>query len=259
MSIKQSVCIPILPQDVMPRERLFAEIAAIGYPAIEIWQRGDDFVELCQTAADCGLQLISMIGHDSLPDGLNNAGNHDRIESELRESVDLAVAHGLRALICFSGNHIAGMSNEEAIANTVAGLRRVAPYAEDNGIVINLELLNSKVDHPNYQCDNSAWGLEVQREVGSPNVKLLFDIYHMQIMEGDVLRTITDNLDAIGHMHTAGNPGRNELDDFQELNYRGICRVISDAGYDGYIGHEFRPRGDLVGGLRQAFEICNVD
>ena len=169
------------------------------------------------------------------------------------------MAHGLRALICFSGNHIAGMSNEEAIANTVAGLRRVAPYAEDNGIVINLELLNSKVDHPNYQCDNSAWGLEVQREVGSPNVKLLFDIYHMQIMEGDVLRTITANLDAIGHLHTAGNPGRNELDDFQELNYRGICRVISDAGYDGYIGHEFRPRGDLVGGLRQAFEICNVD
>ena len=259
MSIKQSVCIPILPQGVMPRERLFAEIAAIGYPAIEIWQRGDDFVELCQTAADCGLQLISMIGHDSLPDGLNNTGNHDRIEAELRESVDMAVAHGLRALICFSGNHIAGMSNEEAIANTVAGLRRVAPYAEDNGIVINLELLNSKVDHPNYQCDNSAWGLEVQREVGSPNVKLLFDIYHMQIMEGDVLRTITANLDAIGHLHTAGNPGRNELDDFQELNYRGICRVISDAGYDGYIGHEFRPRGDLVGGLRQAFEICNVD
>ena len=258
MSIKQSVCIPILPQDVMPRERLLDEIAAIGFPAIEIWQRGDDFEELCQTAADCGLQLISMIGHDSLPDGLNNEGNHDRIETELRESVDLAVAHGLRALICFSGNHIAGMSNEEAIANTVAGLRRVAPYAEDNGIVINLELLNSKVDHPNYQCDNSAWGLEVQREVGSPNVKLLFDIYHMQIMEGDVLRTITANLDAIGHLHTAGNPGRNELDDLQELNYRGICRVISDAGYDGYIGHEFRPRGDLIGGLRQAFEICNV-
>ena len=259
MSIKQSVCIPILPQEVMPREQLFAEIAAIGFPAIEIWQRGDDFADLCRTAADSGLQLISMIGHDSLPDGLNNASNHGRIEAELRESVDLAVAHGLRALICFSGNNIPGMSNEEAIANTVAGLRRVAPYAEDNGIVINLELLNSKVDHPNYQCDNSAWGLDVQRQVDSPNVKLLFDIYHMQIMEGDVLRTITANLDAIGHLHTAGNPGRNELDDFQELNYRGICRVLDDAGYEGYVGHEFCPRGDLVAGLRQAYELCNVD
>ena len=259
MSIKQSVCIPILPQDVMPRERLFAEISAIGFPAVEIWQRGDDFEDLCRTAADSGLQLISMIGHNSLPDGLNNASNHDRIEAELRESVDLAVAHGLRALICFSGNHIDGMSNEEAIANTVAGLRRAAPYAEGNGIVLNLELLNSKVDHPNYQCDNSAWGLEVQRQVDSPNVKLLFDIYHMQIMEGDILRTVTANLDAIGHFHTAGNPGRNELDDSQELNYRGICRVLSDAGYDGYVGHEFRPRGDLVAGLRQAYELCNVD
>ena len=233
MSIKQSVCIPILPQDVMPRERLFAEIAAIGFPAIEIWQRGDDFADLCHAAADSGLQLISMIGHNSLPDGLNNASNHGRIEAELRESVDLAVAHGLRALICFSGNHIPGKSEDEAIANTVAGLRRAAPYAEDNGVVLMLELLNSKVDHPGYQCDNSAWGLKVQREVDSPNVKLLFDIYHMQIMEGDVLRTITANLDAIGHFHTAGNPGRNELDDFQELNYRGICRVLDDAGIRG--------------------------
>ncbi len=259
MPIKQSVSIPILPQDAMPREQLLNEIAAIGFPAIEIWERGDDFVELCQLAANCGLQLISMIGHKSLRDGLNNAANHDRIEAELRESVDLAVAHGQRALVCFSGNHIPGMSEEEAIANTVAGLRRAAPYAEAHGILLLLELLNSKVDHPGYQCDHSAWGLSVQRQVESANVKLLYDIYHMQIMEGDVLRTITANLDAIGHLHTAGNPGRNELDDAQELNYRGICLVLRDAGYDGYIGHEFCPRGDLVAGLRQAFELCNVE
>lgn len=258
MPVKQSVCIPILPQDAMPRAQLLAEIAAIGFPAIEIWERGDDFVDLCEMAARCGLQLISMIGHKSLPDGLNNPANHDRIEAELRQSVDLAVTHGLRALICFSGNHIPGMSEEEAIANTVAGLRRAAPYAESQGITLLLELLNSKVDHRGYQCDNSAWGLTVQRQVDSPCVKLLYDIYHMQIMEGDVLRTITANLDAIGHLHTAGNPGRNELDDSQELNYRGICRVLSDAGYGGYVGHEFRPRGDLVAGLRQAFELCNV-
>ena len=259
MPIQQSVCLPILPQDVMPRERLLAEIAAIGFPAIEIWERGRDFAELCQQAADNGLELISMIGHRSLRDGLNNAANHDRIEAELRTSIDTAVAHGQRTLICFSGNRIRGMSESEAIDNTVAGLRRAAPYAEDNGVILTLELLNSKVDHAGYQCDRSAWGLEVQRRVGSPNVKLLFDIYHMQIMEGDVLRTITENLEAIGHIHTAGNPGRHDLDDQQELNYRGICRVLSRAGYDGYVGHEFRPRGDLVSGLRQAFALCNVD
>ncbi len=259
MTIKQSVSIPILPQDAMPLEQLLAEIAAIGFPAIEIWERGEDFAELCQIAANCGLELISMIGHKSLSDGLNNPANHDRIEAELRESVDLAVAHGLRALVCFSGNHIPGMSEEEAIANTVAGLRRAAPYAEANGIILLLELLNSKIDHHGYQCDNSAWGLAVQRQVDSPKVKLLYDIYHMQIMEGDVLRTIIANLDAIGHLHTAGNPGRHELDDSQELNYRGICRMVSDAGYDGYIGHEFCPRGDLVAGLRQAFELCSVE
>ena len=259
MTIKQSVSIPILPQNVMPMEQLLTEIAAIGFPAIEIWERGEDFAELCQIAANCGLQLISMIGHKSLRDGLNNPANHARIESELRESVDLAVAHGLRALVCFSGNHIPGMSEEEAIANTGAGLRRAAPYAEANGIILLLELLNSKIDHHGYQCDNSAWGLAVQRQVDSPNVKLLYDIYHMQIMEGDVLRTIIANLDAIGHLHTAGNPGRHELDDSQELNYRGICRMVSDAGYDGYIGHEFCPRGDLVAGLGQAFELCSVE
>ena len=132
------------------------------------------------------------------------------------------------------------------------------PHAEAKGVNLNLELLNSKVNHAGYQCDHSAWGLEVVRQAESPNVKLLYDIYHMQIMEGDVIRTMTDNLNAIGHIHTAGNPGRHELDDNQELNYRGICRALSDAGYDGYVGHEFHPRGDVIEALRQAFELCNV-
>ena len=257
MTIKQSVCIPILPQDAMPQDELLAEIAAIGYPAIEIWVRDENFHRLCETAAGYGLQVISMAGHQSLQDGLNNPANHDRIEAELRESIDVAAAHGLPALICFSGNHIAGMSEEEAIANTATGLRRAAPYAEANGITLNLELLNSKVDHPGYQCDNSAWGLTALRQVDSPCVKLLYDIYHMQIMEGDVIRTMTDNLEAIGHIHTAGNPGRHELDDHQELNYRGICRALDAAGYDKYIGHEFRPRGEIIPALRQAYELCS--
>ena len=258
MPIKQSVCIPILPQDTMPRDQLLGEIAAIGYPAIEIWVRGDDFANLCETAAGLGLRVVSMGGHGTGVDGLNNPANHDRIEAELHESIDVAAAHGLAGLICFSGNRIAGMDEQDAIANTAAGLRRAAPYAEAKGITLNLELLNSKVDHPGYQCDHSAWGLAVLQQVNSPSVKLLYDIYHMQIMEGDVIRTMTANLDAIGHIHTAGNPGRNELDDRQELNYRGICRALSDAEYGGYVGHEFRPRGDVIESLRQAYELCNV-
>jgi hydroxypyruvate isomerase len=199
-----------------------------------------------------------MSGHNSLPDGLNNTDNHDRIEAELRESIDVAAANGVTGLICFSGNRIPGVGDQEAIANTAAGLRRAAPYAEAKGVNLNLELLNSKVDHAGYQCDHSAWGLAVLEQVNSPNVKLLYDIYHMQIMEGDVIRTMTSNLDAIGHIHTAGNPGRNELDDNQELNYRGICSALIAAGYEGYVGHEFRPRGEVVASLRQAFELCNV-
>ena len=258
MPIKQSVCIPILPQDAMPRNQLLAEVASIGYPAIEIWSWDDDFPGLCEAAASNGLRMVSISGHGTGTDGLNNPANHDRIEAELRDSIDVAAAHGVAGLICFSGNRIRGMDEEVAITNTAAGLRRAAPYAEANGITLNLELLNSKVDHPGYQCDHTAWGLAVLQQVNSPNVKLLYDIYHMQIMEGDVIRTMTANLDAIGHIHTAGNPGRNELDDTQELNYRGICCALSSAGYEGYVGHEFRPQGDVVASLRQAFELCNV-
>lgn len=258
MPIKQSVCIPILPRDALPQETLLLEIAAIGYPAVEIWGRGDDFHDFCQAAARCGLRVVSMAGHGSGKGGLNDPANHDRIEDELRRSIDVAEAHGLTGLICFSGNRIPGMTEKEAIANTAVGLRRAARYAEAHGVTLNLELLNSKVDHPGYQCDHSAWGLEVVRQADSPNVKLLYDIYHMQIMEGDIIRTMTDNLDAIGHVHTAGNPGRNDLDDLQELNYRGICRALSDADFDGYVGHEFRPRAGVISALRQAYEICNV-
>ncbi len=258
MPIKQSVCVPILPQGAMSQDQLFAEIEEIGYPAIEIWGRGDNFEGFCEAAASHGLRVVSISGHDSLPDGLNNPANHDRIADELHESIDVAAANGVSGLICFSGNHIPGLGDEEAISNTAACLRRAAPHAEAKGVNLNLELLNSKVNHAGYQCDHSAWGLAVVQQAESPNVKLLYDIYHMQIMEGDVIRTMTENLDAIGHIHTAGNPGRNELDDNQELNYRGICRALSNAGYDGYVGHEFHPRGDVVEALRQAFELCNV-
>ena len=198
-----------------------------------------------------------MSGHQSLPDGLNKRSNHDRIEAELRESIDVAARHGIPGLICFSGNRQPFQTDLEAIDAVADGFRRIAPYAEEKGVNLNMELLNSRVDHPGYQCDHSAWGFAVCQQVDSPNVKVLFDIYHMQIMEGDVIRTIRDNIQWIGHFHTAGVPGRRDLDDTQELNYRGICRAIAETGYNLYVGHEFKPRGDVYAALAQVYAVCN--
>ncbi|MEE2873418.1 MAG: TIM barrel protein, partial [Candidatus Latescibacterota bacterium] len=140
----------------------------------------------------------------------------------------------------------------------VDGFLRVSSYAEEKGINLNLELLNSKVDHAGYQCDFTDWGLEIVERVDSPRIKLLYDIYHMQIMEGDVIRTIEEHSAAFGHFHTAGNPGRNDLDDRQELNYAAICAAIAATDYEDYVGHEFKPKGEVVPALRQAFELCDV-
>jgi len=149
------------------------------------------------------------------------------------------------------------MGEAEAIDAVADGLKRVVEHAEKKEINLNVELLNSKVNHPGYQCDHTAWGIAVCEKVGSTRAKLLYDIYHMQIMEGDVIRTIRDNIKWIGHFHTAGNPGRNDFDDTQELNYAGICKAIAQTGYELYVGHEFVPKGNAVEALRQAFEMCD--
>lgn len=258
MAIKQSVCLPIMVGDEVTNENLIDWSAEIGFAAVEVWGREEEFDQICERATGLGLRVASFIGHNDIPNGLNDRSSHNRIEQELRASIDVAAERDVPGIICFSGNHIPDMSEEEAIANTVAGLNRVASYAESRGVTLNLELLNSKIDHIGYQCDRTSWGRAVVDEVGKPSVKLLYDIYHMQIMEGDVIRTLLDNLDAIGHIHTAGVPGREELDDRQELNYRGICRALSEAGYSGYMGHEFRPRGDTREALESAFERCSV-
>lgn len=257
MPIKQSICYPMFQAATNTLDAVAAAAAEIGYAAIELWGRGPDFEEVIATAQRHNLAVASMSGHASLPDGLNKRSNHERIEAELRESIDIAAYHGIPGLICFSGNRQPHMSEIEAIEATADGLRRIAPYAEQKGVNLNLELLNSKVDHPGYQCDHTAWGVAVCEKVNSPRVKLLYDIYHMQIMEGDVIRTIRGNIKWIGHFHTAGNPGRNDLDDTQEMNYKGICKAIAQTGYDLYVGHEFRPKGDPIAALRSAFEICN--
>jgi len=257
MRIKQSICYPLFKPDDMPLADLFKVASEIGLPAVEMWQRGEDFDEVVALAKQYGLVVASMCGHESLGDGLNDPDNHDRIEAELAASIDVAAAAGISGLICFSGNRREGQTDAEGIEVCAAGLRRAAPYAEKKGVNLNMELLNSKVNHPGYQCDRTAWGVAVCEKVGSCRAKLLYDIYHMQIMEGDVIRTIRDNIRWIGHFHTAGNPDRHDFDDTQELNSTGICRAIAEAGYDLYLGHEFQPKGDPIEALRKAFAICD--
>jgi hydroxypyruvate isomerase len=257
MRIKQSFCYPCFKTPDMGLDRLCGEAARIGYAGVELWFRGAEFDELVNAAKRHGLVIPSMCGHKSLTDGLNKRENHDRIESELRESVDIAVRLGIPGLICFSGNRNPGQAEEDALETTADGLRRVVPYAEEKGVNLNLELLNSKVDHPGYQCDHTAWGVAMCEKVGSPRVKLLYDIYHMQIMEGDLIRTIRQSIRWIGHFHTAGNPGRKDFDDSQELDYVGICRAIAESGYELYLAHEFTPKGDRIEALRRAFEVCD--
>ena len=213
--------------------------------------------DLWPQITDGGLKIITMGGHQSLSDGLNRRENHDRIEKEIEASLALAVKWQIPALIVFSGNRN-GLPDAAGIEHTAEGLQRVAKAAEQAGVTLVLELLNSKVNHPDYQCDHTSWGVDVCKMVNSPRVKLLYDIYHMQIMEGDVIRTLRDNIDYIGHFHTAGNPGRNELDENQELFYPAICRAIAKTDYDGYVGQEFTPLGDPVAALEQAYKACDV-
>ncbi|MBN1246851.1 MAG: TIM barrel protein [Anaerolineae bacterium] len=234
-----------------------AKVAELGFDAIELWSRDETFGEAVALARQHDLAIAIMSGHDSLTVGLNDPAQHDRIEAELRTSIDLAADVGIPGVIVFSGNRREGVPEAEAMAATVAGLRRIASYAEAKNVNLNMELLNSKVDHPGYQCDHSVWGIEICKQVNSPNVKLLFDIYHMQIMEGDVIRTIRDNIRWIGHFHTAGVPGRRDFDDTQELNYTGICRAIAETGYNLFVGHEFKPKGDVYEALAQAHAICD--
>jgi len=257
MRIKQSICYPIFQARDISLDDLFATAAEIGYAAIEFWARGNNYEEVIETARRHGLAVASMSGHESLPDGLNKRSNHERIEAELCESIDIAARYGIPGLICFSGNRQPYQTELEAIDACAEGLRRIAPYAEEKGVNLNMELLNSKVNHPGYQCDHTTWGVAVCERVNSPRVKLLYDIYHMQIMEGDIIRTIRQNIKWIGHFHTAGNPGRHDMDDTQELNYAGICRAIAETGYDLYVGHEFMPKGDLIQAMRAAFSLCD--
>ncbi len=252
-SIKQSITFGPFSRGELSGEQVIAEAAKIGMQSVEMLPQ-----ELWPVVKDHGMRIAIVSGHGTLPDGLNRPENHDRIEAELLEKIDLAAENDIPSLICFSGNRYDEATDEECIDICAAGISRVIKKAEEKGVTLCMELLNSKVNHPGYQCDHTPWGVELCKRVGSPRMKLLYDIYHMQIMEGDLIRTITDHIDSIGHFHTAGNPGRNDLDDTQEIYYPAVMRAIAATGYDGYVGHEFLPKGDPLAAMRAAFETCNV-
>jgi hydroxypyruvate isomerase len=196
-------------------------------------------------------------GGGDINKGLNRLENHAAIEAGLRTNIPLAAKAGVPNVITFSGLRD-GLSDEQGARNTVIGLRRMSSIAEDHGVILCMELLNSKVNHPGYMCDHTAWGVDVVEQVESPNVKLLYDIYHMQIMEGDLITTIQKNARWLGHFHTGGVPGRHDLNDTQEVNWAGVMRGILATGYSGYVAHEFLPKGDPLTALEQAVRICAV-
>jgi hydroxypyruvate isomerase len=195
----------------------------------------------------------------TIPFGLNRKENHEKILASLRKGIDTAAEGGAPNVITFSGNR-AGMSDQEGMDNCVTGLNAIKKYAEDKGVTVCMELLNSKVDHKDYMCDHAVWGVETVRRVNSPRIKLLYDIYHMQIMDGDIVRTIRENIQWLGHFHTGGNPGRKEIDDTQELNYHFVAKAIADLGYQGCVSHEYSPKqgNDPVKSLEQAIAIMTV-
>lgn len=200
---------------------------------------------------------MGQAGGGVIAHGLNRVENHAEIEAGFRRNIPLAAKAGVPNVITFSGNR-AGLSDEEGARNTILGLNRVKKIAEDYGVTICMELLNSKVNHKDYMCDHTAWGVEVMQAVDSPRVKLLYDIYHMQIMEGDLIMTIQPNIQWLGHFHTGGVPGRHELNDQQEVQWDGVMRGILAANFQGYVAHEFVPAGDPYAGLLQAANLCDV-
>jgi hydroxypyruvate isomerase len=237
----------------IPLEQLAEYAAKIGLLGVDLLQP-----EEYEIPRRYGLICtMGYAGGGDIGKALNRVENHATIEQGFRTNIPLAAKAGVPNVITFSGNR-GGMSDEEGAQNTVAGLNRVKKIAEDHGVTICLELLNSKRDHHDYMCDHTAWGVRVMSEVNSPRVKLLYDIYHMQIMEGDLIETIRGNLQWIGHFHTGGVPGRHELDGTQEVQWDGVMRAIADAGFRGYVAHEFVPAGDPLEGLRKAVELCDV-
>jgi hydroxypyruvate isomerase len=261
---------PVPADRVVRNARLRQSVSRWPYARIPL----PDF---CRAVADMGLTAVDLLeeaewpvarehglvcsmgyaGGGSIRDGLNVKANHDAIVRNFEQAIPRAAAMQVPNVITFFGNK-RGMSDDAAIANCVAGLNRVKKIGEEHGVTICVELLNSKVNHPDYQGDRTAFGVAIVKAVDSPRVKLLYDIYHMQIMEGDLVRTIQDQHQHIGHYHTGGVPGRHELDETQEVNWPAVCRAIVGTGFRGFLAHEFVPTRDPLTSLREAVMLCDV-
>ncbi len=247
--LKQTVCKWCYPK--ISLEDLAKTASAIGLVGIDLLNP-DQFHVVQKHNLVC-----TMTNSHTITKGLNDPANHDFCLEAINTGIEANAKAGFRNVICFSGNRD-GLDAKTGMKNCVTALKKITPVAEKAGVIINMELLNSRVNHPDYMCDRSEWGIELVKRVGSDNFRLLYDIYHMQIMEGDVIRSIQDNGQYFGHYHTAGNPGRHELDDQQELNYPPICEAIAESGFDGYLGQEFIPERDPLKSLAEAVALCDV-
>ena len=250
--LKQAVCRGVFGRSGLDLEGQCRELARLGL-------RGIDLVgpDAFPTLKKHGLVPTMVPGGSGIKKGINDPKNHAEIDGKLRQAIQAAAAAGAPNVIVMAGDR-QGLSDEEGLKNSVVFLNGVKALAEERGVTLCLELLNSKVNHPGYMADSTAWGARLCKQVNSPRVKLLYDIYHMQIMEGDIIRTIRENIQYIGHFHTAGNPGRHEFDETQELDYRPICKAIADLGYQGYLSHEYSPTRDPLATLERMVKICEV-
>lgn len=264
-------------------ETLAAQIAApalkgnINHSACRWCYSKIPLEDLCKASKEIGLKALDLTGPDEWPvlkkygltcsmaqgagkgidKGFNDPALHDELIASYEAIFPKLKAAGLTNVICFSGNR-RGMADEQGLENCAKGLKRLMSSAEKHGVVMVMELLNSKVNHKDYMCDHTAWGAELCRRVGSESFKLLYDIYHMQIMEGDIIRTLKENSKYIGHYHTGGNPGRNEIDETQEIYYPAVMKAILETGYKGFVAQEFIPKRDPLTSLKEGVLICDV-
>jgi len=237
----------------MSVDDLCKNASAMGITGVDLLSEKD-----WETPKKYGMICALANGPTTISDGMNRVENHDRVVAECERLLPIAAANKVPNVMLFSGNR-KGMPDDVGLENCAKGLKRVMPIAEKHGVTILMELLNSRVDHGDYMCDRTPWGVELCKRVGSERFKLLYDIYHMQIMEGDVIRTIQESSACIGHYHTAGNPGRNEIDETQELNYPAIMRAIKATGFTGFVAQEFIPkRTPPLDSLKAAVKLCTV-
>lgn len=250
--IKQSICGGCLRNAGLDREQTAKLLVEMGLAGRDLVGRDE-----WPTLQKYGLVATMVPGAGGIKDGLNNKAMHAKFLEEFKANIPAAAEYKWPNVICMAGDR-AGISDAEGMDNCQLILKETVKIAEDSGVTICMEMLNSKVNHPGYMCDNYAWAFELCRRVNSPRFKLLFDIYHMQIMEGDLIATIQQNIHYIGHFHTAGVPGRHELDENQEIYYPAVMRVIVESGYEGYVAHEYTPVRNALDSLVQAVKTCDV-